>query len=227
MKNVLKSFWQWTGYHKILVVFLIIVIGGGGYYGYNKLFGNKTETRYVLAAVQRGTLVVSVSATGQVSASNQVDIKPKVSGDIISIKVQEGQEVRRDMLIAQIDAQDAQKAVRDAQINLDNAKLQLDILKQSSANLDKLYSDGFTSVVNAFLDLPNIMTALENIIFDTSIGAYENLVRYEDRRLVTPLEKASQNAYTDALAHYNNNFAAYQTASRYNSSSQQKLPSDY
>ena len=66
----------------------------GGYYGYQSLFGGKTTTSYVTAAVEKGTLIVSVSGSGQISALDQVDIKPKTSGDLVYLGIKNGQEVK-------------------------------------------------------------------------------------------------------------------------------------
>ena len=69
---------------KIIIVLLIIIIVGG-YFGYKALSGKEEIADYATAAVKKGALIVSVSGSGQVSVSNQVDIKPKVSGDVMSV----------------------------------------------------------------------------------------------------------------------------------------------
>ena len=55
----------------------LVLIVGVGYFGYGKIFSNDGAIRYATAQVQNGTLIVSISGSGQVSASNQVDVKPK------------------------------------------------------------------------------------------------------------------------------------------------------
>ncbi len=179
--------------HKMLSVACALVLVVGGYLGTRALFGTSGETRYVVAKAEKGTLVVSVSGSGQVSASHQVDLKSKVSGDVVYVGVVAGQEVRAGTLIAQLDARDAQKAVRDAEVNLESAKLSLEKLKKpadklsllqsenallrakeskqtATENLQKAYEDGFNSVANAFLDLPTAMTGLQDILFSSSAG---------------------------------------------------------
>ena len=63
----------------------LILIVGVGYFGYGKIFSNDGAVRYATAQVQNGTLIVSISGSGQVSASNQVDVKPKASGEITAV----------------------------------------------------------------------------------------------------------------------------------------------
>lgn len=63
---------------------IVFLVAGGGYFGYTKIFGNNNAVSYATAKVQKGTLIVSITGSGQVSASNQVDIKPKAAGKDIS-----------------------------------------------------------------------------------------------------------------------------------------------
>ena len=95
--------------HKFISGAVAAVIIAGGYYGYRTITSTSGETRYVLAVAERGTLIVSVSGSGQVSASNQIDLKPKASGEIIAVAVQNGQSVRAGELVVQLDARDAAK----------------------------------------------------------------------------------------------------------------------
>ncbi|MFA5831019.1 MAG: efflux RND transporter periplasmic adaptor subunit [Candidatus Paceibacterota bacterium] len=181
--------------HRKTVWFLFLILAVGGYYGYKKMTDTSAEIRYVMAVVAKGTLISSVSGSGQVSASNQIEIKPKVSGDVAGINVKDGQMVKAGNVVARLDATEAQKAVRDAEVNLETAKLSYEELiapndalstlqwqntlakakesKQTAEdNLQKAYDDGFNNVSNAFLELPGIMTGLKETLFnsDNSLG---------------------------------------------------------
>jgi len=114
---------------KIFFLVLIILIVAA-YFVY-RTFKNKGEetVSYETATVKRGILIVSVSGSGQVDSLNQIDVKPKgISGDIASIKVKQGQTVKVNDLLAVLDTADVQKAVDDAETNLETANLQLDEL---------------------------------------------------------------------------------------------------
>lgn len=171
------------------MIIIVLVLAAGGYFGYNYFFGGTSGvTTYTLAKVQKGTLVVSVSGTGQVSASNQVDIKPKASGDIAVFNMKNGQAVKAGALLAQLDTKDAQKAVRDAETNLESARLALDKLNQpadalsilqaensltqtkeskqsAESSLEKAYGDAFNTVSNAFINLPGVMSGLSDLFY--------------------------------------------------------------
>jgi len=229
--------------HKRLFFIALIILIGGGYYFYSSINQKQAATRYAVAAVQKETIVVSITGTGQVSASNQVDIKPKVSGDVLSVAVADGQKVKQGALLATIDARDAQKAVRDAQAGLDSAKLALAKLEEpadqlsalqaenalssaqeskqnSQDDLIKSYDDGFNTISNAFLDLPSVMSGLNNILFSYDLSqSQENIDYYNDAvknydKKVTQYRDDAYNLYQTARAAYDKNFADYKAASR-------------
>ncbi len=195
IKHLLKKKTSW--------VIIIIVVIIGGYFGYKKITAKGTTVSYITAAVTRGTLTTSVSGTGQVSALNQIDIKPKVSGDITFIGVVNGQSVKAGDVIARIDSSDAQKTVRDAQTSLETAQLSMDKLKQpadaltllqtensllqaqeakqsAEEDLSNSYGDAYNVLVGTYLNLPGVMTDLEETFFKDTIAKYQdNIDWYE------------------------------------------------
>ncbi len=228
--------------HKFMAGFLVLGLVVGSYFTFK---GSGTaETKYVFAAVEKGTIVTSITGSGQVSVSDQVDVKPKVSGDVIWVGVKNGQEVRAGAIIAQIDSKDAQKAVRDAQINLESAKVQLQKMQlnqnndlpklqndiaTAETNLTKTYEDGFNTISNAFLELPGIMDGTRAVLYDATVGtdnqsndgAYQNLV---DTRYATDFIiyiNSARNDYALARDAYTKNFNDFKNISR--SSSREEI----
>ncbi|MDP2967499.1 MAG: hypothetical protein Q8N87_03780, partial [bacterium] len=168
--------------HKFLTGIILLLVIIGGYYGYQSLFGGKTATSYVAAAVEKGTLIVSVSGSGQISASDQVDIKSKVSGDAIWIGVKAAQEVGAGQALLSLDDTDAKKeiasaklAIEEAQLNLDKSIAQapidyeskLESLQTAKDNLEKEYEDTFNTISNDFLGLPAVITGTQNVLYGT------------------------------------------------------------
>lgn len=106
----------------------------GGYFGYQGLVKEEENVQYVTAVVERGTLVSSVSGSGQINVSDQIDIKPKVSGEVIVVYIKKGQEVKIGSLLVGLDWQDAQRAINDAEVALESAKVKLaELLAQPDA----------------------------------------------------------------------------------------------
>lgn len=168
--------------HKIAAGFAVLILAVGGYYGYNNLLKNNAgQTRYVLAAVQKGAVIVAVSGSGQVADSNQLDIKPKVSGDIIFAPAKEGQTVKARDIIAQISALDAQKAVRDAKANLDAAKLSLEKLRQPADQFSVLQAENaLTSARNNLEKLKLSQSINYQKALDGKQTAQDNLKKQYD-----------------------------------------------
>jgi len=67
---MLLKFFQKAMAHKILSGFVVILVALGAYWGYKFFKGDAVETRYVLAAVEKGTLIASVSGSGRPEARN-------------------------------------------------------------------------------------------------------------------------------------------------------------
>jgi len=243
----MKKFLHKIMRHKFISGLIILAVLVGGYYGYKIFFGPVPQTSYVTVAAEKGTIISSVGGSGQVSVLNQLDVKPKVSGDIIYVAVANGQEVKVGALLAQIDFTDAAKSVRDAQTSLETAQLDLDQLLEpvdrlillqaedsltqaqqsketAEYNLQKSYEDGFNTVSNAFLNLPTVMSGLQDILFSSdktlsggsqwNIDFYASAVQIYDSRAAQYRDDA-YDVYAKARASYDLNFADYKATSRF------------
>jgi len=232
--------------HKFISIFLLLAVCYGGYKEYVALNSTAGETRYILGVAQKQTIIASLTGSGQVSTVNQIDLKPKALGDIMYLGVDEGQEVKVGALIAQLDTRDAEKAVRDAEVNLESAKLSLlklekpaDVLSTiqsentlargqeskiaAEANLLKSYDTGFNSVSNTFLDLPNVMASLSDILFGNATGLdsttqnidyYTRVSRLYDFNKAELYNKDAYDKYQIARNAYDVNFGTYKATSR-------------
>lgn len=198
------------------------VVIAAGYWGYQAYFAPKAPTTYITASAEKGTLVVSVTGTGQVSASDQIDLKPKASGTVTYIAVKEGQAVYAGQEILKIDSTDAEKSVRDAQVSLDSANLDLQKLKQSSADTAKITEDAFTSISSTFLDLPAVVSGAQTIITGSTIvlnqendAFYHDFVNSNDQPEADLFITAAKNDYDTARKQYDDTLSDYKTTSRF------------
>ena len=286
--------------HKIVISIIIIVLAVAGYFGFKTLKGDTALTRYVLAAAEKGTLITSVSGSGQISVLNQVEVKSKVSGDVLDVTVKNGQEVNAETVLAQIDSRDAQKAVSDARTALETARMELnkllappdeidvlqaendlatakrnleelinpdesDLLQAENSltvardsltklkfsqessyqnavsakqkaedDLEKTYGDAFNTIANAFLNLPTIITKLDDMLNsyeistnESSIGgglvvnsdALMNSTDLADRDALQPFQTSAESDYETARSKYDTNFDHYNSISRYSDQS--------
>ena len=170
MKNFFLKIKTFIVAHKIISAIIIIAILGLGYYGYGKITNTGATTRYVLSKVTKGTIISSVTDSGQVSAFNQININPTVSGALTSVNVSPGDKVTAGQTLFIIDNTTVQKAVRDAEINLQNANLALQKLELQNSDINlstastKAYNDGFNAVTSTFYDLNSTLTGINNIL---------------------------------------------------------------
>lgn len=187
---------------KIIISFLIVIVVGG-YFGYQNFAKNENNTSHTLASVEKGTLVVSVSGSGQVAALNQITVKPEVSGKVTSLKVANGDKISAGDLLFTVDTTDYQQAVAEAETALETAQLDLDellappdeltLLQSQNAvakahqtkdnakkNIATGYEDSFNAIINVFFELPTIITGVRDVLYSYTIAQGEITINDSD-----------------------------------------------
>lgn len=154
--NIVKRFLTLP---RSLQIFLVILILGLSWTGYKKFTAKSTAaTTYQTAIVEKGTLIVSVSASGQVSAANSASVTTQTSGVVKTIFVQNGQTVKSGDSIAEVDldmdgkqrASQSYAAYLSAKNSLDNANtsmytLQSDMFTKWKSFTDVSTTNGYTN----------------------------------------------------------------------------------
>jgi len=227
MKNLIPKIKLYVLTHKIISAVAIIIIISVGYWGYDKFTSTAGETQYITTIVEKGTIVSSVTASGQVESSNQIDLKANVSGTITYVGVKPGDKVAKGKTLFFIDSKDAQRSIRDAEISLESAKIAFKKFKiqNSSENMNidlaKSYDDGFNTATDTFLDLPEIMTGLNDMFFKSSINAsqwnidwYEGQVSVTDREEAVIFKKNFSDSYVIARDSYEKTLSSYKLIPR-------------
>ena len=231
--------------HKILSILILFIIIASPFAIYH-FMPKKATVRYMTQAVKKGDINVSVSGTGQVSSLKTVNLTAEVAGTVTGVYVKAGQSVNAGNLLFKIDSTDAQQKVNNAELSLENAQLNLTDLKSpadeltlvqaqnalasaqqaeanSESDLATSYDQGFNDVSSAFLDLPSIMTGLNNILFSKSINSngsqqnidfYTTAINYYDES-GTQYRDDAYNKYVSAKAKYDASLADYKAASRF------------
>src|SRR5919205_1589802 len=107
----------------------VLALGAGGAWFYHGAEAREAPA-YRTAAVERGSLQASVSATGALSAVTTVQVGTQVSGQISAIYVDFNDKVRKGQLLARIDPTLQQQAVADAQAGVERARSQQVLAEQ-------------------------------------------------------------------------------------------------
>jgi len=167
---------------KIIVSVLVILALGGGYFYFKNFSKTKNQTRYILTKVERGTILFSVSGTGQIKSEEEKEITPKVSGDVLKIYVQKDQKVKKGDLLLEIHQTSYQRALDSAKLALDLAKIDLENLKQNKENaekdLDLTFENTFNSISEVFSDLSSIFSQIEPFFTKSSYGSDQGDIDY-------------------------------------------------
>ncbi len=202
-------------------------------------------TKYVVEEAAQGTVVSSVTGSGQVQAVTSIDVKPQVTENVTHVYVQVGDHVTAGQLLVQLDPTNEQKALQQAQLSLQSAQLSLAKLQEppqqatltqnenavtqdqeqlitASSTLQKDYQSGFDSISSAFVDFQTVMGQLQSFVLGTAVNktqdnpdAYVSVMPTYLQASTTPYSADVVSAYQAANAAYQTNLADYGAASRY------------
>ena len=228
--------------HKVVSIIVVIVLVGGGYGWYSSANTAPTVTKYVAEAATSGTIVSSVSGTGQVQAGTTINVTPKVSETVTSIPITVGQHVAAGQLLLQLDPTNEQRALQQAQLSLEQAQLSAQeanqvatttLLQQQSAvttdqqsvvdastTLAVDYHNGFNSLGPTFVNLQTVMTGLQDFVTGNDISktqadpdAFVSLMPDYLQAGVVPYKTTLQSAYAAAVTAYQQNLNDYHAVS--------------
>ncbi len=116
-----RSPWQLA-----LIVLVALAVAGGGWLAWVQYGpGNKTESAFITATVQRGDIEDQVSATGSLQPRDYVDVGAQVSGQLRKILVEVGSEVKEGDLLAEIDAETSIARVEASRAQLRSQQAQM------------------------------------------------------------------------------------------------------
>lgn len=133
----------------LIVVGAILVVGAIGIYA---LYDKKPAVTYRTAAVERGDIVATVSATGTLNAVTTVQVGTQVSGTIQQLYVDYNSPVRKGQVIARLDpaifsaqVEQARGNLLAAEANLLKAKVTAADARRTLERNRQLLKDGIVS----------------------------------------------------------------------------------
>ncbi|MEL4376888.1 efflux RND transporter periplasmic adaptor subunit [Brucella cytisi] len=112
------------------------IVAGAGWYFYGSGEAGGQKTSYLAETVTRGDIENAITAVGTLSALRSINVGAQVSGQLKSVKVEVGDQVKKGELIAEIDPSPFEKKVEISSAQLDNLKAQL-LSKQAQLTLKK------------------------------------------------------------------------------------------
>lgn len=125
---------------RILVVLILLgVAGAGGYYAYHRFYAPEPAPSFRTAEVKRGTIVSTVSATGNIEPLIKVLVGSQVSGTVIKWYADFNDHVQADQVLAELDP-DRIKATLDqrkAAVSVARARVEEARARLSTAELER------------------------------------------------------------------------------------------
>ncbi len=116
MMSVMRRFWP---------VLALAALGVGIWFLFGRGSGGASEPRWVTAAVDRGAITATVTATGTVNPVETVQVGTYVSGPIQAIYADFNSPVKKGQLLAKIDPRSFQTKVDASRAELENARAKL------------------------------------------------------------------------------------------------------
>jgi HlyD family secretion protein len=179
--KILKS----KKFYFALIILLII-----GYFVYPRIF-KKENTRYILGEVQRGNLEIKVSGTGEIIPIEEINVKSKVSGEVVNLNVKEGDQVYKGQVLAKIDSRSLEKTIKDQEILIKNLELAIESAKLNLQKLNFQYQntlrgDDYNKALNQGMSIltdfysfyPTFIEDLRKIYFYKDFENYDNNLKY-------------------------------------------------
>ena len=141
--------------NKYAVIFCALLLAGG-YGGYKYYVSSQTPVETIkTGVVERGNLVETISATGALSAVNNVDISSKITGRIVEVLVEENQHVNAGDILVRLDDTALMATMRQMKAKLDNAEANYNRYQKlvesgaiSRSEFDNVYADYLVAKTN-------------------------------------------------------------------------------
>jgi len=112
-----KRRWPW-------VLLLVVLIAGGGWYA-SRAAEQQPDVTYRTEAVTRGVLSVTVTATGSVQPTTQVDVSSELSGTLAEVSVDFNEPVAVGQVLARLDDTKVRAQLANAEASLSAARARL------------------------------------------------------------------------------------------------------
>jgi HlyD family secretion protein len=128
----------WRSWRVLGLVALVIVAATTGYTYW--VSGNATDiTQYKTEPVSRGGLTVTVTATGTVEPTNEIEISSELSGMIKSVNVDYNDQVKSGQVLAELDTDKLNAQVAHSRATLAARKAKLLELKATQTEKEREY----------------------------------------------------------------------------------------
>ena len=118
----------------------------------------KAET-YQFAKIERGDVLVAISATGTLNAVTTVQVGTQVSGTIAKLYADFNSQVKQGQLLAQLDPTFLKASLNEQKANVDRATAQLNEAKRNSSRTKEMFERQLVAQIDLDAATTNLETA--------------------------------------------------------------------
>ena len=184
MKKIIK---------KPIVIVAILIIIGGGYYWYSKSKATTKAVTYKTTAAAKGTLISSISGSGNVIVDQSATVDPTITGTVSNLLVNVGDKVKKGQALFTIvndslsvsnaqaiaSLQQAKNSLDSADIAVDQAKADYDAAKKSSSS-----THDQKEILKEKIDLAKKGVTAAQDSYNANLASYNNQLSTSAKRTV-------------------------------------------
>jgi multidrug efflux pump subunit AcrA (membrane-fusion protein) len=146
----------------LVLAVALLLVGGGGYLAYARLFALAEEPEGAAletATVQRGDIVITADGSGELVPAAEMEMAFRTGGVVDEVFVQVGDLVQQGDLLAQLKTDDLERALADAEFDVQLAELDLAEVRQGPSEAE--LEDARADLRNAQVSLTQAYAAYE------------------------------------------------------------------
>jgi len=156
----------------IILVVALLLAAGGGYLAYTRYFaqaeGPDEEPTLETATVQQGDILITADGSGELVPAAEMDMAFRTSGVVDEVFVEIGDRVQQGDLLAQLKTDDLERALAEAEFELELAQLDLAEVREGPSEAE--LEDARAALRNAQVSLALAQAAYEKT-FDSSLDS--------------------------------------------------------
>ncbi len=192
-KKVLSEIPHFITIHKTWAAFLLVVTVGVFTLG---TFSQSPAPSDSYTVTKNG-LTQSVSVSGSVEASKEADLSFQTGGQVAYVGVKVGSKVAAGMVLATLQAGDAQAQVLDAEALLANRRATLEQLQEGSrkeeiAVKEQSVDNAKSLLAQAYSALPDVIKNTDSVTSDTIKNKFSSLFVYNGAQYVLAFSSCDQ-----------------------------------
>jgi HlyD family secretion protein len=146
----MKNFYKKHRKSSISIIILILIVG---YYWYNKSHQPATAVQYKTAVAEKGSLITSVSGSGNIVVDQSVNIDPTITGTVANLKVNVGDKVKKGQILFSIVNDQLGVSVAQAQSSYQSSISSLRSSKSSKKSSQASYVDTKKNNTTSYADV--------------------------------------------------------------------------